>query len=83
MKKLFVFGALLLTSCAQQRELSHYDYCLTEQAQQAIADGSISAGPIRSTVKQMVNACIPAEEQTPDLNNRAKNILIQLLQDEV
>lgn len=98
MKK-FLLGSLLILSvsgCAliqkqtQQQAMDsglsdQIKTCLTEQAVIKIQDGSVSAEPIRVTVKNIVDVClaelVAPQNQTPalqlDLLNQAKDILTQ------
>jgi len=73
---------LLLGACSGasfMQKANDMKACLTEQAQARILDGSALAAPVKTTVQEMLNACLTAEEQTPANYEIAKSILTGLI----
>ena len=84
MKKIFCLTLiLLLAGCTGETVLTKAKdtkACLKKEAEARIADGSALASPVRTTAKQMLDACLTKEEQTPGTQQMAQGVLTGLLQ---
>ena len=86
MKKIICLSACCLLAACQDGMMplptgEALRTCLTNEALTRVQDGSASASPVRITAKKMLNACMPAEEQTAEDKALAQTILTAMMQE--
>ena len=82
-KVLCLIVLVLLAGCAKETILTKAKdtkACLTKEAEARVLDGTALAAPVRTTVENMLNACLTKEEQTPATQQLAQGILNGLIQ---
>lgn len=84
MKKLIILLFFFITACASNMssDLSSLKTCLTEQALEAIQNGTVVAAPIKTTVKNMLAVCASGQENDPILKQLAQTILTEAMKQE-
>ena len=86
MKKILCLSVCCLLAACQEGMLSlptgeQLKTCLTNEALTRIQDGSALAAPVRTTAKKMLDACMPAEEQTAEDKALAQTILTAMMRE--